>query len=335
LFVTRKWKENDYVWPFSDMDYRFVLKADACVDFFALNEKIYRVQIEMQHRDTHYQRILEHPPGYIFFEDEIESVYFEDYRIWSFAGGDEAAFCRFQEYLNTCNDFDAPYYHKILAKRLGRFTLDTEFADYDSPQLAVYNTYCVLWHYAFPCLFALHSLHRQRSVGCKVHPAWLENASLKSCYARMIAGESAENMPPMETLVKATTAEVQSTANRLGAATDYTGRSLTKGLPYFEAVAMLRTRIARMLLYLEEDAVDRIYLIKREAVELAGIFESIALHNGSDTDRRACVLLHQNQTAVDKVRALWTYMLENKSYYNDLMNQRIGGGGNGLLNGKN
>lgn len=335
LFVTRKWQESDYLWPFSDMDYRYVLKTDACIDFFALNKCIYQVHLAIQHQDVRCQRILEHPPGYIFFANEIESIYFEDYRIWSYAGGDEIAFCRFQAHLNACDDFDAPYYHRILSKRLGRFTLGTEFADYESPQLAVYNTYCVLWHYAFPCLFALHSLHKKRSVGCKVNPVWLEDPSLKSCYAHMIAGESAENMPPMDMLVKATTAEVQSTADRLGLPTDYLGFSLTKGLPYFEAITMLRTRMARMLLYLEEDSVDRIYLTKREVVELIGIFESIALHNGSDTDRCACVLLHQNQTAVEKIRVLWTYMMENKSYYNNLMNQRIGVGENGLLNGKN
>lgn len=335
LFVTRKWQESDYIWPFSDMDYRYVLKTDVCVDFFALNESIYQIHIAMQHQDVHCQRILEHPPGYFFFVDETENVYFEDYRVWSFAGGNAEAFRQFQAHLDAREDFDTQYYHKILAKRLKKFSLETEFAGYDSPQLAVYNAYCVLWHYAFPCLFALHSLYRRRSVRCKVCLAWLENPLLKTCYTRMYAGAPTESLPPMDELIDAATAEILKTADLLGIPTDNLGISVENGVQYFEAVAMLRTRMARMLLYLEEDAVDRVYLANREIVELTNLFDSIAQHNGTDTDRQVCTLLHQDQSAVEKVRMLRNYMLENKTYYNNLMNQRFGGRNNGLLNGKN
>ena len=321
LFIASKWREDDYLWPFSDIDYRLVLKRETQTDLFELNQKLCSIQLELQHTNQSCMRILEHPPGFIFFFDEIFDKYFEDFRIWTFAGGDKEAFGKFQRALDISNEFDESYYGNIIAKRFENFSLKTEFSDYPTAKLSVYNVYAALWHYYFPCLFALYSLHKRSSMGHKVDPLLIKDDVLRQSY-EFLKNSSAEKVPyHFEQTVSRVDSVLLEVSKELGLDISKL-KSTSHSITYGYAIAMLRTRPARLLLYLEEDGIDRKYLAEREINELKMIFECIYTETTHEILQIALSTLYSEQSTESKLQAILSQMYRNKLFYNNLMNSK-------------
>ena len=111
--------------------------------------------------------------------------YLEDFRIWSFSGGDFKRFHSFCEVLNNRSDFDRSFYHKFIEKRYRKFSLKTEYRDYPKKLLSAYEVYCVLWHYYFPCMFAIKSLKEGESGRYKVHREFLKPGYINDLYQQL------------------------------------------------------------------------------------------------------------------------------------------------------
>lgn len=318
LFASKKWVSEDYLWPFSDFDYRIVLKNGNKVDFFRLNEILYSIQLKMQTDNPKLCRILEHPPGYLFFESEIMTNYLEDFRIWSFAGGDFEKFARFRGILECCNDFDMRYYQQIIKKRYQKFSFKTEYRDYRNNLAFSYDVYCVLWHYYFPCIFAIQSLKERKSKGRKIHEEFLNDVYIINLFQRLREGSCCFEEVDIPSVV----AEVEKsiTDALIGVEFDKVHDDNSVKLSFFEALGMLRTRIARLRLYLEPDQIDRHYLVEREIIELNNIFSSLYQFVCSEQIKEALTILHLDITEEARLQELLHYLYNHRTYYNDFMN---------------
>lgn len=316
LFATKKWSYEDYLWPFSDFDYRIVLSCNQSVDYFEINENLYRIQLDMQHKSDQLRRILEHPPGYIFYKDEIYKEYLEDFRIWSYAGGNREEFLAFIQSLDKKPFFESAFYQKIINKRYKNFSLKTEYTDYSESDIYKYNIYCILWHYYFPCMFAIYSLHEKKSRGNKIQSECLQNAKINEIY-QCLRGKSdkarIESFDYLETL-KTIENVIDDTID-----TSFLTNNSRQEMSLLEAIGMLRTRLARLKLYLEPDDIDRHYLAVREIIELKQIFQVLSKHISSTNNSIALDILNQDLSAEYKLQEILKHLYKNRPYYNLLM----------------
>lgn len=318
LFATKKWTYEDYLWPFSDFDYRIVISDGCEVDFFQLNEILYIIQLHMQTENSQLRRILEHPPGYVFFESEIMTEYLEDFRIWSFAGGNSEKFLEFKDFLNSRRNFDKYFYQKIIGKRYHKFSFKTEYRDYTKNKISAYEVYCVLWHYYFPCMFAVQSLKERKSKGHKIQKEFLESGFISDIFQRL--HDDGCNFETVD--IPSVVGEVEKIITEAISRVDY--EEAENGnytvMPFIEALGMLRTRIARLRLYLEPDMIDRNYLIVREITELKNIFSSLYHYSYSWKFAEALAILYLNIDEEERLRKLLRHLYNNRAYFNAYMN---------------
>lgn len=318
LFATKKWVYKDYLWPFSDFDYRIVVSDGCEVDFFQLNEILYIIQLHMQTENSQLCRILEHPPGYVFFESEIMTEYLEDFRIWSFAGGNSEKFLEFKDFLSSRTNFDKCFYLNIIGKRYRKFSFKTEYRDFTKNMISAYEVYCVLWHYYFPCMFAIESLKERKSKGHKIHKEFLESGFISDIFQRLQDDSCHFELVDISSVING----VEKIITEAISGVDYVEAENDNYtmLPFMEALGMLRTRIARLKLYLEPDMIDRNYLIVREITELKNIFSSLYHYSDSWKFAEALAILYLNIGEEERLRELLRHFYNNQAYYNDYMN---------------
>lgn len=317
-FVAIKWDYTDYLYPFSDLDFRVVLN-DNEVDFFQINKKLFDTQIELQAETINNQRIFEHPPGFIFFKKEIEQIYIEDFRTWCYAGGKLSDFERFKFLLSKQSTFDENFYLKIIAKRFKKFSFATEYASFSKKNMIDYHAYCILWHYYFPCIFALASLNAKKSVCRKVDSNRIQDKYIKNIFDLLVGKRKVSHLNEAD-LIAAVDTDVENRFDN----TKFKMISSARKPNVYETLAMLRCRLARLYLYLSEDGVDRRYLAEREINELGLIFGTISYYYASDIVNEANSIINSCDSALDVLRNLLIHMLSNKHYYNSIMNCSIG-----------
>lgn len=320
IFVSKKWSDNDLKWPFSDLDFRLILK-DGFLDFYSINEKAFLIQKKMVKKNSGILgRILEHPPGYIFKYSELLTNYLEDINNWSFCYGDKKRFESIK--MSNCNkkSFDYTYYINILRKRYKRFSFITEYKFDDKVLNKCYQVYCILWHYYYPCIYALNSLQNHLPQEYKIldfyHP---KQKIIMSAYKDIVSNNH-ESLYKynLDDLIICVDNEIEQYVSKLNV--DIKMDSVTKD-NYFEAIAMLRTRIARYLLYLDDlPNSDKGYLIEREINELRFIFSEIYKEQKNSVIKKIYDYICGDKDPADILRFTIKYLYENKDYFNELMN---------------
>ncbi len=164
--VTRKWPDEDLLWPHSDLDLRLVLD-EAPADWIALNVGIAQAHRRVVEVDPVRRRVLEHPPGWVFLRDEVDRglVPAAELATWSSADGDPASVGVWQA-MSAARPWgaeDERFYRAVLDGRTGgRYRLAADSADNVVTDRDRYGVHCVVWHFLAPVLFAHTALTTHR-----------------------------------------------------------------------------------------------------------------------------------------------------------------------------
>ena len=148
ILVTKKWNNTDYIYPFSDIDYRLVVEDGA--DLFELNEKIYQVHYNCVQKIQYGTRILEHPPGFLYYRNELSnlSINRDSFCRDTYSSGEkklfEDTYCKIDTSLE-----DPVQVYEAFKHRYNNFTLKYEYKSYDPELTRFYEKYCVIWHYYY------------------------------------------------------------------------------------------------------------------------------------------------------------------------------------------
>lgn len=161
LLLAKKWQDEDLIWPFSDLDFRVLLK-NLPASWIELNEHIYDTHRTHVRSHPLNQRILEHPPGFIFLAREIEGGWgpAADIATWSLCHGPQKILHSFQmmSQATPWSPEDADYYYSLLRARLGVYDLANDSDDNIVGNRAYYALHCICWHYFMPVWFASAAL---------------------------------------------------------------------------------------------------------------------------------------------------------------------------------
>lgn len=317
LFISKKWSNCDLVWPFSDLDFRIIVK-DKTIDFLKVNTYVYEVQKHLILKDERLKRILEHPPGYIFKYNELKENCFEDVNNWSFCYGNYKKYIKIK-IKNRHSNLSKQYYLNIINKRYKKFSLKNDYKNFNPKTNKKYNLYCSLWHYYFPCEYAINSLSNFKPEKYKINFRLIESGLLKKLYYDIIKDtKNYEEKYELNNVVKEIDLRLEKKLQRCHINLLEKQERYDR---YFEAVAMLRTRISRYLLYLDTELkYDRDYLINREINELRFIFAEIYSKNKS----KIIKVVYEYVISDNKPRNILEYTLkylnQNNKYFNSLMN---------------
>ena len=321
IFVSKKWNDADLIWSFSDLDLRIILENNN-YNFFKINEEIYKTHKKIVSLAKNNQRILEHPPGYIFFEQELINNRVEDVNNWSFCYGNKSTFNNLKNlYSNRTDCKNINYYKKIIAKRYKNFSFKNEFNQYKGEELWKYRIYCAIWHYYLPCLYAIYSISDIEVKKKKCAEELIKNQYLKEIYHN-IKNNSISRID-VDQLLKIIDTEISNELKQNNI--DLTIGETSEKDNILEAISMLRTRICRYKLYLDSTLeFDRNYLINRELNELKFIINEI--HKNMKIKETKLLLEHINLDSIntkDKLEYTLKYLYDNQEVFNNIMNKKF------------
>ena len=320
IFVSKKWNDADLVWPFSDLDIRIILEKKK-YDFFEINEKIFEVHKRIEKQNKINQRILEHTPGYVFLENELFNHRVEDVNNWSFCYGDISKFKKLKDYYKRFNKANKnnDYYKRIIIKRYKKFSFDNEFNQYKNEEHDKYMIYCIVWHYYFPCIYAIYSINDNKVKNRKIDENFIKNDMILSIYKKIKDGSISNKDYNINDLIKIVDKEISQELIKNNIKLIIEKSDDTNIL---EAISMLRTRICRYKLYLDDTLTfDRNYLINREINELRFIINEI---NNKAKNTKVEELLKYINEEDKEPRDILEYSLQyfynNKEIFNNIMN---------------
>lgn len=169
--VTKKWQDNDLVWPHSDIDLRIIVDEPPA-DWISFNEQLAQLQRELVTADPILRRVLEHPPGWVFLRREVDAglVPAAEMATLSHSFGDHAAVDQWRKeaLARPWSAEDDRFYRGIIAARAdGAYRLEADSADNVVLDADRYAAHCVSWHYLAPVVFASASLHACRRLSGK------------------------------------------------------------------------------------------------------------------------------------------------------------------------
>lgn len=320
IFVSKKWSDKDLVWPFSDLDFRLITDNQV-IDFYTINETMFFIQKAIIQKDSKIlARVLEHPPGYIFKYSELVDNYIEDVNNWSFCYGDKDRFEKIKKLNQEKDLFDSAYYLNIIRKRYKKFSFDTEYIFDDEKLNKYYQLYCIIWHYYFPCIYALNSLKKHSSQKAKIISTHnLQNKIILSAYNDIIFNNF-DNLYKYDLIdmIIAIDEVLEYNVEKINLDKKY--NNLLNTNKYLEAISMLRTRISRYMLYLDNSQKNKDYLIKREINELKFIISEIYKKNRDHKIKQLYEYIYSDRAAINILKYTVNYLYKNKDYFNRLMN---------------
>lgn len=320
IFVSKKWSDNDLVWPFSDLDFRLITD-NKTIDFYTINEIIFSIQKEIIQKDSKILgRILEHPPGYIFKYSELIDNYMEDINNWSFCYGEKKKFDQIKKINGEKRLFDYNYYINIIKKRYKKFSFNTEYIFDDEKLNKCYRLYCVLWHYYFPCVYALNSLKNHSSQKNKIISTPNSQKEIILSVYNDIITNNFDNLYKynLTSVINAVDTEIKYNIEEEELNNKNNCVNTNK---YLEAISMLRTRIARYLLYLDSPQNNnKDYLIKREINELKFIISEIYKKNNNFEIKELYEYVNSDKEAINILEYTIKYLYKHRDYFNQLMN---------------
>lgn len=265
LFI--KWKTDDFVYPFSDVDMRIILNDYGSIT--DTNHILYEIHKKMVVKVPFGARILEHPYGFLYFTSDAANGTFvpDDIKRCSFVNGNPGYLEELKKVAGACS-MSTSYISRILDNRFGKYSTNNEYIFKDYSYQKQYSTYCLLWHYYIPCVYAFECLKANQVYDTKINLKWYNNDYLKQIIIDYQEGNIRNYSN--ETILRQITNEIEcmQVNNHCFEKNDYSIN---------EAICMLRIRICRILYYLNPPSdVNTDYLIRRELKELS--FISSRLH---------------------------------------------------------
>lgn len=312
ILVTKKWNNTDYIYPFSDIDYRLVVEDGT--DLFRLNERLYEAHYKCASEISYGTRILEHPPGFIYYQKELKNLSI-DRDIFcrdSYSSGDKKLFDETYSRIETslANSFQV---YESFKQRFNKFSLKYEFKSYDSELKQFYEKYCVIWHYYLPCIYFLNVLKNNRTYNHKINDCWYSGSFLELIEDFRNKKEPSRDM---EDLIKLVDEElITITKNNTNFKSNFEKTDSN------DVLFMLRTRIARILYYINPPkACDTLYLQERECKELNKIFVSFYKNETNTIWKSLLNVLGSNWlSTTNKLQEIVKILYSERSYLSEIM----------------
>lgn len=266
--LAHKWQRKDLIWPHSDVDLRLRLDCapDSWLDY---NDALAAAHLELASTEPAAKRLLEHPAGFAYTAAEIDTglVRPAEAAAWTPIGAHSAPSAAGPWSLD-----DDLYYRAILAGRWnGAYRLSADAADNIIGDAAAYRAHCLLWHFLAPCALAAYALAtRTRPAGKRAAITALNDPAV----ARLadLGRDDYRQTPAPKELHRSVVTALAPLVRRALARPPGTARTGDGFRQLAAAIALLRTRPARIRYYLEAPApVATEYLIAREAKELAAV----------------------------------------------------------------
>ena len=265
LFI--KWKTDDFVFPFSDVDMRIILNDYGSIT--DTNYILYEIHKKMVAKVPFGARILEHPYGFLYFTNDASKGILvpDDIKRCSFANGNPRYFEELKKAAGAYS-MSTSYISRILDHRFGKYNTNNEYVFKDYSYQKQYSTYCLLWHYYIPCVYAFECLKAAQVYDTKINLEWYNNDYLKQIIIDYQEGFIRDYSNEIVLREISNEIECLQTTSSYFEKNDYSIN---------EAICMLRIRICRILYYLNPPSdVNTDYLIRRELKELS--FISSRLH---------------------------------------------------------
>ncbi|MBO4616099.1 MAG: hypothetical protein J5717_01995 [Lachnospiraceae bacterium] len=265
VLLTKKWSDEDLLYPYSDLDLRIITQDN--IDFFELNEKLYKAHCNTVMEVEDGERILEHPAGFMYKVSECvgNEVYKIDFVKTSFVNGDEDLFIRAKSSLDP-KEIDKGWLESFYNKRYKRFTMKYEYKYKDQAKNKIFEKYCIVWHYYIPCVYALQCMVSGINFTNKIDRDWYSpefQKKIEDFKHGIVPKEEPEE------LIREVDAELGKLVQKYSI-----NWHIKDSKVGYEAKYMLRTRISRLLFYLYPvNSIDTMYLQQRECGELNSIFQ--------------------------------------------------------------
>ena len=312
ILITKKWNNNDYVYPFSDIDYRLVVEDGT--DLFRLNEQLYEVHYKCASEIRYGTRILEHPPGFIYYQNELKnlSINRDIFCRDSYLSGDKRLFDDTYFRIDT-SLVDSFQVYEAFKQRVNNFSLKYEYKSYDSELMQFYEKYCVIWHYYLPCIYFLNVLKDRRTYNQKINECWYSEPFLTLIDDFRNKKEPSRDMKGLIKLVDDELNIIMK--NKLYFKLNYEKKDNN------DVLFMLRTRMARILYYLNPpSACNTLYLQERECKELKKIFFSFYINEKNDIWKSLLNVLESNSlSTTNKLQAILKYLYSERSYMSEII----------------
>ena len=308
-----KWAPDDYVYPFSDVDLRIAVPK--VEDLYEISDILCRVHRKMAASIPFGDRILEHPYGFLYVDRDIgeDRVVADDIKRCYFVNGEAKAFRKLAEAAGA-HGMSPSYLRRIIDGRLGRFTTVNEYRFKDPVYQKRYETYCLLWHYYIPCVYAAECLKAGTVYPQKICADWYRSDDLREIILEYREGRTGAY--DNDLVLQETERELRGLLAELPDEPAEIPRERDRAAAA-EAVCMLRTRCCRVDYYLAPPpGVGTEYLMRRELKE----FQRIAscLDSRSEAVRELRQILSREGGEAHKLRQIKRSMEARTDEYRKL-----------------
>ena len=276
--TTRKWQDEDLRWPHSDLDLR-VLLGQPPDDWIEFNDALAQAHRALVAATPLRRRVLEHPPGWIYFRDELARslVPAAELVTWSATSDADVEAVAGWRSATTARPWsveDMRFYSAILRSRVnGRYRLAADSAANIVIERDRYGPHCVLWHFLAPVVFACTALStRTRPPGKTAAMAAHPDLAVRKMLRRSQAGYG--DVPDTPALLDCVRRLVDAQIPRT-MPTDLTPPPTAAEV--VGAIGVLRCRAGRYGYYLDPPAgVSTGYLVDRESKDLHAATDVLA-----------------------------------------------------------
>lgn len=257
-FTAIKWNlKKDIIDDLSDFDLRFVLDTFSEDDIQKFCIRIGEIFLELKNENDSYNRIFEHPPGYIYTKVELISKLglSPDISTWSFIHGKNKDFKKIikihsSQPKTTISD---NYFKDLLINRARHYNRKKEIL-YPSKSYLVQKKYNLAWHYYSIILYAMAGITFKLFPKSKTqYFAKLKRQfpKLKNCSKKILLNKIYNNKIVVSQFESELRNEISQIENKIDEALLFSAdlKQVDQLNYFFIGLAMYRARISRYSIY--------------------------------------------------------------------------------------
>ena len=335
ILISHKWQSDDLIWPYSDIDYRFVVK-NIPINWIDINEKLYNIQYNLIEKYPVCRRLLEHPPGNIYTEGDLFEGYGNagDISTWNVVYDENHIGPTIINYYRNkgWSRGDDWYYFSLLKKQLMNYSFTQDVNDNQLFDDDKYSQHCLFWHYFAQNWFALYAINQKvRAKGKR--DSIINYQSSHYLFDNVISSVDSKYADQIDIQLKFN--EIESFMKKQLQKCDVdisTNDQISRNL-LMRVISMLRTRPSRYLLYLKPPKnFDTNFLIRREHEEIFFIMKVLnqfASVNSLADDmlpiEKASDIFRNISKSCEAVNNLLDSFYEYQDAFNSICNMNING----------
>lgn len=273
-FTAIKWPKRDHLDSFSDYDLRIIIRSTNANDIIRVNKLLSGMFKRIIQHEPIYERLFEHPPGFIHNALELECGIGNavDIKTWSFVHGSIEDYHKVKRiYSRDMSDEDRGNLQKLFFSRYHLYDYSLEPL-FDSMRKVEYLKYCLIWHYYGVSIFAAASLLEGRHITGKSRALEMIGKYIPELqYANkeklfLLIGDHSLSLKSIWEKLQSELTLVYQALTDL----DFSDNS-DPIRDYNTSLAMLRTKVCRYEFYLYKSSETTDQLISREKKELEAI----------------------------------------------------------------